>query len=422
MTNQTIYNHLKTVLSLVFLLSAFNSDAIEITCDNPIISIPDTVEVCRLDSGIDSLCINFNTLAVGSTGTWTQDGIIPGFNFSDFSLDSVCFEGIQVGCYPFTFTTNTAVPPCIDTMATMLVCVKACPCPSPATQPIDPICNNGTTNLQLLEISTDPGTWSVESGPSGQDISGILTGTIFDANGILGGEYVVRFTLDNPGNSNCDTFSEQTITVFEAPIMAVVNGVMCNIEGQSDPTVLDLYTLLSVDATDGGSWAQIATPMVTITGADMSTIMSSDLVTFPVTLIFEYTSGVEAGSPCPPTVITVEVLVRDCNCPIVNVLPDTLCNNDMAIDLNTLLENPDGLSGTWSTTGTLVGASIFDPNGLPSGLYNITFTLDSSPGPTCDIEYSNNILVLKQSVAEPATAEASMFSRYREWPDDQQSI
>ena len=380
----------------------------EITIENyetPIIMVSDTVEVCREDSGIDSLCVNFNNQVSGSGGVWTQVDFITGFTFDPANLDNVCFEDIQAGCYAFTYTTNTAELPCMNVSETMIVCVKACPCPSPATQPIDPICNTGTTNLEFAELTSDPGTWSVESGPPGQDIASILTGTIFDANGIMAGDYVVRFTLDSPGGPACEVFTEQTITVFEAPVVTVMNGIMCNIDGQSDPIVLDLYTLISVDATDGGSWAQIGTPMVTITGADMSTIMSSDLATFPETLIFEYTSGVEAGSPCPPTIVTVEVLVRDCNCPFVNVLPDTLCNNGMAIDLNTLLENPDGLSGTWSTNGTLVGASMFDPNGLPSGQYTITFTLDSSPGPTCDLEYSNIILVLRQSEAEPAIAE-----------------
>ena len=381
----------------------------EITIENyetPIIMVSDTVEVCREDSGIDSLCVNFNNQVSGSGGVWTQVDFITGFTFDPANLDNVCFEDIQTGCYAFSYTTNTAELPCMNVSETMIVCVKACPCPSPATQPIDPICNNGTTNLEMAELTTDPGTWSVESGPPGQDIASILTGTIFDANGLMAGDYVVRFTLDNPGGPACDLFTEQTITVFEAPIINTVNGIMCNIDGQTDPTVLDLYTLLTnVDASDGGTWAQIGTPMVNITGADMSTIMSSDLATFPETLIFEYTSGVEAGSPCPPTIVTVEVLVRDCNCPFVNVLTDTLCNNGMAIDLNTLLENPDGLLGTWSTDGTLVGTSMFDPNGLPSGLYNITFTLNTSPGPTCDLEYTNNILVLRQSVAEPAIAE-----------------
>ncbi len=380
----------------------------EITIENfatPMIMVSDTVEVCREDSGVDSLCVNFNNQVSGASGVWTQLDIIPGFTFDPANLDNVCFEGIQAGCYAFTYTTNSAQAPCMNVFETMVVCVKACPCPSPATQPIDPICNIGTTNLENAELTTDPGTWSVESGPASQDLAGILTGTIFDANGILPGTYTVRFTLDNPGGPACEEFTEQEIEVFGAPVVTAMQGIMCNIDGQVDPIVLDLYTLISVDASDGGSWTQTGGPNVNITGADMSTIMSADLSTFPETLTFEYTSGVEAGSPCPPAVILVEVLVRDCNCPFVAVLTDTLCNNGMAIDLNTLLQNPDGLTGTWTTTGTLVGASMFDPSGLPSGLYNITFTLDTSPGPTCDLTYSNDILVRRQSVADPAVGD-----------------
>ncbi|MDF1696034.1 MAG: gliding motility-associated C-terminal domain-containing protein [Saprospiraceae bacterium] len=367
----------------------------------PMISVSDTVEVCRIDSGIDSLCVNFNAQVSGSSGSWTQIDPIPNFTVDLSDLSNVCFENAQTGCYAFMFSTNSAEDPCEDVMDTMIVCVNACPCPSPATQPIDTLCNIGTTNLEFAEVTTDPGTWSVESGPATQDLTGILTGTIFNASGILAGDYVVRFTLDNPGSPpECELFSEQTITVFEAPVINTVNGVMCNIDNGSDPTVLDLYTLLTnADATDGGTWMQTDGPMVTITGG--STIMSSDLSTFPVTLEFTYTSGVEAGSPCPPDEVTVEVLIRDCNCPFVDVLPDTLCNNGALINLNDLLVNPDGLAGTWSTTGTLVGTNMFDPSGLPSGLYTITYTLATSPGPNCDLEYSDDILIRRQSVAVP---------------------
>ena len=374
---------------------------------SPMITVTDTVEVCREDSGVDPVCMSLNDQVTGSAGTWTQVDIIPGFTVDLADLDNVCFEGAPTGCYAFAYTTNGAQFPCENTSDTLMICVKACPCPSPATQPIDPICNIGTTNLEFAEVTTDPGTWSVQSGPPGQDITGIITGTVFDANGIMAGDYVVRFTLDSPGNvPPCEEFSEQTITVFAAPMINTTNGVMCNIDGQSDPTVLDLYTLLTnADASDGGTWEQVDGPMVDITGPDMSTIDGTMLPAYPETLTFQYTSSVEPGSPCPPDVVTVEVLVRDCNCPFVNVLTDTLCNDGIAIDLFTLLENPDGLSGTWTTSGNLIGDSMFDPNGLPSGLYSITYTLDVSPGPNCETVYTNDILVRRQAVAIPTTAE-----------------
>jgi len=368
----------------------------------PVISVVDTVDVCRQDSGIDSLCINLNNLVTGSGGSWSQLDAIPGFMVDLSDLSDVCFEGAPSGCYAFAYTTNSAQSPCTNVSDTLMVCVKACPCPSPATSPINPICNIGTRNLELSELTSDPGTWSVQSGPMGQDISMIITGAVFNANGILPGDYVVRFSLDNPGGPACDDFSEQTITVFAQPVITGMNAFMCNIDNGTDPTVLDLFDLINVDATDGGVWEQIDGPVVNITGG--STIMSSDLSSFPEVLTFQYTSGVEMGSPCPPAVVEVEVTVRDCNCPFVNVLPDTLCNNGVAIDLNDLLQNPDGLSGTWSTTGNLTGVSMFDPSGLPSGQYDITFTLDQSPGPNCDLDYSNSIIVRRQPVAIPRDA------------------
>lgn len=366
----------------------------------PIINIPDTVEVCRLDSGIDSLCIDFVAIASASAnGSWNQDGIIPGFTLSDFPLNDACFTGIQTGCYPFTYTTNTATIPCMDTMATMIVCVKACPCPSPATQGIPDICNLGTYNLENAELTTDPGTWSVQSGPLGQDIAGIISGTVFTATGLIPGPYVVRFTLDNPGGGSCGVFSEQTINVVGQDIINVIDqGQLCNIAGQQFPTTLDLFDLISVDVTSGGTWVQIGTETtIPITGGSM--ISSAGITDFTETFTFEYTSG-DTGGTCPPTVTEVTVDIFDCTCPIIIVAMDTLCNNGLPIDLFTLLTNGDNLTGSWSTNGVLTGVSMFEPNGLPSGAYDITFTLDSSPGPGCETVYSNVIIVRREAVAE----------------------
>ena len=368
----------------------------------PQITVTDMVEVCRQDSGVDSLCVNFTNQVSGATGTWTQVDNIPGFVFSDWPKTNVCFEGIQVGCYDFVFTTNSAQAPCMNVSDTMTVCVKSCPCPDPSTTSIDPICNNGTEDLSDAELTTDPGTWTVESGPAEQDLTGIITASpIFDATGIMAGDYVVRFTLDNPGGPACDVFTEQTITVFAAPnVMVLGEGNICNIPGQDFPQTIDLFDLISVDASDGGTWEQTTGTMVTITGG--STVDANDLSTFPESLTFTYTSGVEAGSPCPPDMVTVTVNALDCNCPFIDVEPDTLCNNGVAIDLNDLLTNPEGLAGTWSVAPNqgLTGSS-FNPNGLPSGAYVITFTLDNDPGDDCPTEFSNTILVRRQPVANP---------------------
>jgi len=214
--------------------------------------------------------------------------------------------------------------------------------------------------------------------------------TVFNANGIDPGIYTVQFTLDAPGNSPpCDVSETEMFEVFPVLEISTNDGVMCNIAGQPDPIVLDLFTLISVDATDGGTWTQTDGDAVTITG---STIMSSDLSIFPTTLTFEYTSGDPVG-PCGPTTVSVEVLIRDCNCKIVAVGDTTLCNDGTAIDLTSLLTNPDNLSGDWTTTGNLVGASMFDPAGLPSGAYEIAYTLTESAGPGCDTEYLGMVLV-----------------------------
>ncbi len=398
----------------------------------PIITVTDTVNVCREDSGVDSLCVNFNNQVSGSNGTWSQVSAIPGFVFSDFGLDNVCFEGIQTGYYVFEFTTNDAEQPCMDVSKVMVVNVVACPCPSPATSLVPDMCNDDDYDLNLSVLTGDPGSWSVISGPVAQDINGLITGSIFDANGIVGGVYTVRFTLDNSGGPACEEYSEQMFTVFEVPTVSVVgDGDLCNIEGQTSPTSMDLFDLISNSVSDGGTWAQLTGTNINITGGSM--ISSSSLTDFPETFTFEYTSEAPVGSPCPPAVVEVTVVVRDCNCPLIAVLTDTLCNNGLPIDLNDLLVNPEGLLGSWSVASglTLMGTSMVDPADIPSGLYDITWTLNNSAGPTCELAYINSLLIRKQPVIIPITGptpcsmdtgNGSTVSNLYDWLDSESSL
>ena len=362
-------------------------------CENPI--IPNIVDVCNFDSGIDSTCINFVALATGIDGIWSQDDIIPGFNFSG-PLDNVCFDGVLMGCYPFTFsTTSPELPP----TSTVLVCVNPCPCPSPATMSIPDLCTIDMFNLKDAQLTLDTGSWSVIDGPIGQDFTDIIIDDIFLAHGILAGSYVVRFTLDNPGGPLCETFSEQTINVIEIEQINVIeNGLMCNIDDQQFPTSLDLFSLIDVDNTNGGTWLQTGTePQIPITNG--SIISSDDVFDYSQTFTFVYTSP-STGGPCPSTETEVLVDILDCSCPMLLVSSASVCNEGSVLDLNSLLTNNDNLPGTWSTDGNLQGLNIFDPTGLTSGVYIVTYTLDSSSGPDCPLEYSNTIIVHDQPTAE----------------------
>lgn len=371
----------------------------------PMVSVPDTVNVCRLDSGIDSLCVDFTAQAVGSAGTWTQIGNIPGFTFSSFPLDEVCFEGIQTGCYAFSYRSNTAVAPCTNVRDTMIVCVNPCPCPNPGTSAPPNICNVSTYNLGNNIVTTDAGTWSVTSGPVAQDITGILSGNIFNANGVLPGDYDLLFTLNNPGGPACLPSSTQTITVEEQAMInpTGANNLLCNIAGQPNPTSLDLYDLISVDATDGGTWVQLGTgTTVTLTGPNGSIVNASDVATLPETLTFEYTSGA-TGSVCPPDEIVVTVTILDCNCPIIIVGTEQLCNDGLPFDLTNILTNPDGLTGTWSAPllPAAITGDLFDPAGVASGAYAVIFTLDNDPGNNCPIMYTGEIIIRRAARAVP---------------------
>jgi len=361
----------------------------------PVLDLPDVLDVCRDDSGVDSIFINFASLVTGISGTWSQLQAVPATFVPPF--DNVSFEGVPAGPYQFVFATNTAESPCVDQRDTVTINVKSCPCPSVDVRDPAPICNDGglvDLDGASVKLTGEPGVWTVESGPGGQDLTTLITGSVFAApSGTLAGDYGVLFTLNDQGGPNCQIDSLITVTVIDGPeLSTVATGRICNITGGTDPTTIDLNTLISTNT--AGVWTDAAgDPVADPTNIDGTTFGAP----FPQTLSFTFTTTLPTDSPCNDVSTVVEVLIRDCNCPFYEVADTTICNSASAIDLTQLLDNPDNLSGTWSSvpSGPVTG-SMFDPSGLSSQGVEIIFTLASSPGPNCPLADTALIGVVNQ--------------------------
>ena len=356
---------------------------------SPNVTVTDTIEVCRTVNGSGPTNLNFNNQVSGAAGTWsdTDNSTVDLSN-----LTNVDFSGIPRDTYTFTYTTNTAVDPCIDISRTMEVIVISCPCPT--LNPIDPACNSSTALVNLNSyIANNPsgiiGTWAWVSGP--QNIT--PSNGMVSVSGVSAGDYSFAWT---PNSGTCSAITG-TLTVFAAPTVSFLPGPhqLCNATGGQFSTTLDLNTLLSSTTPIGGTWTQVSgTPVASLP------IIDVDMKT-PESLVFKYTTS-SAVAPCTNANANVTIIVRDCNCPLVDIKPITICNSSSPINLNdSLTTDPAGLAGTWSsTTPGVISGSNFNPSGLTSGQYDITFTLTVDPGANCQRTFPGIVIVRNQPKAE----------------------
>src|SRR5690606_10900377 len=99
-----------------------------------------------------------------------------------------------VGIYSITYTTQTALAPCIDSVYSFELEVRACTCP-PIIIDETPVvtCKDSLFDLSAFLIDFPPGSWSVTNGPGGVQIeNGFLI--VSDA---VSGSHVVTYTIQD---------------------------------------------------------------------------------------------------------------------------------------------------------------------------------------------------------------------------------
>ena len=169
--------------------------------------------------------INFMSLITSGDGTgfWADaDGAMVDMS-NPFSVD---FEGIVPGSYSFTYSTNTAIPPCVDSVYVFELLVNDCACPPLQLVQIDPvICQDQTVDLEsLLIIDAANGTWAIENGPTGTWPQ--LNGNFLSTNNATKGSYDLIYNLDQPV-SGCPASDTVQLTVEEKTNI-VLTTVICD--------------------------------------------------------------------------------------------------------------------------------------------------------------------------------------------------
>lgn len=361
----------------------------------------DTLTVCRINSGQGPTSVNFVALQNGVAGQWFNTDLAP-VNTTDWSNVSFTTVGSR-DTFTFTFISTGAIAPCENITETVEIVVRNCACPLPTVSAPNPLCNSagGTNSVNLNNLRlghTNPGTWTVVSGPAPPPV---INGGILNASNAAAGTHRLRFTLNPLPGGNCPDSSEVDLIIYNAPFAAADSVTLCNQNTGGEPTGVDLNTLLKTGTTPGGTWAQTSGP------AAGGTIPNISVLNLPVNarLVFTYTT-VGAQAPCTDVSTQVVVKTRDCSCPLVTLLPDTVCNgSNTLLNLQNPLKfstDPAGLAGNWTITpapATITNGNFFNPLGVPSGEYTATFTLTGTFPPLCPKAFTKKIVVRNQNEA-----------------------
>jgi gliding motility-associated-like protein len=181
-----------------------------------------TATLCN-DPDSGSVVNLFSFIVEGDgTGIWTDlDGA--GIDLSDPS--QVDFDGFSTGIYRISYTTQTAVAPCTDSVYIFNVVIEDCTCPAlNILTDLLELCQSDTRDLNEQVINAAPGVWSITQGPSGT--WPVITGSTLTSIGAAGGSYQITYTLIDsvPG---CLASISFPLVVESRPDFDVT-GSMCN--------------------------------------------------------------------------------------------------------------------------------------------------------------------------------------------------
>ena len=353
-------------------------------------------------------------------GTWSGSPNITGSgvftpNGTETSTLYYVYNDPVTGCQHTDSTTVTVAPPVIPTII-----------------PSDSICaNNTSVDLDSLLTSTPSGgTWS-GTGVMGTTFSPSVAGT---------GVHTLTYSI---GTGTCLASVTADITVNSAPVLSLSNQTICigdsvtlNVTGAGtggmyiwtpDPTLSCTNcalptaspvstTTYSVEGTNSSGCSSSITATVTVNplpivnaGPDVNlcdqpiahtftgmpsggtwsgspNITSSGVFTpngtESSTLYYLYTDPLTGCQHTDSTLVTVAPPV------IPTILSaDSICANNPAVDLNSLLtSSPSG--GTWSGTG--VTGTTFNPSVAGNGIHTITYSIGTG---TCVATVTSDITV-----------------------------
>ena len=337
-------------------------------------------------------------IANTESGFWSGIGVSPDGIFNP--------TGLQTGNYDITHTIMNA-DGCSSTSQGIVSIVDS-PDSSFENQLI---CSND--GLIQLTANTEGGTWSG---------LGISSNGVFDPTGLTAGDYEISYTLMNA--DGCTTSSNGIVTILETPNSDFENQAICtnaepvqliaNTEGGTwsgtgisndgvfDPNGLDIgdydisYTIINAEGCSSTSFG-----MVTISENPNGTFENIDICTNsePIQLTANTEGGTWVGTGvsnngifdpngldigdydisytvvnsegCTNTTSGIVTILENPNSNFENI---NICQNAEPVQLTANIEN-----GIWSGN-EISSDGTFDPNGLASGDYDISYTVMNENG------------------------------------------
>ncbi len=364
----------------------------------PIAVLMNSINVCnQIGTGTYPVIIDLNSLILSgdNMGSWVDknnSGAIGPFN-------ALSFAGVSAGQYFFEYTTNSAMAPCSENTYVVAINVSDCNCPVISLIQPPNICSDfGNIDLQSLQGNSEPGQWSISTKPAGINPATIFNNN-FSTSGNDPGTYTLKYTLLNPVNG-CPDFKEIQIQVI-APPSAQVTPIsqICNSSGSgSFITEIDFSTLItSGDKT--GTWSDSDN-----SGATGGFPLIDFTNVIPGNYIFTYTTS-SAILPCLEVSYPITIIVKNCECPDISLVPSmVICNDVEMLDLNSLLLTSE--PGTWSISSSPAGSKplIINGNnitilGADPGIYTLKYGLSVTPAPSCPAFNETTLTINKAPVS-----------------------
>ena len=354
--------------------------------DQPTATLNPNGDVCN-DAVLDpnNTLVDLSTYILGGdlNGSWSEVAPLSG---AVNTIGSVWdFKGLADGTVATFQYTVTANPPCQDFTGQVVITVNDnCACAKLNISSVADLCNsNALVDLNSLENDSDPGDWTMISGP---DLT-VLAGNTFDATGKVAGTYVVRFTLNPPPQEQaCPKYIDVSIKVSEEVVLNMVPELLvCNSSPTAYKTKLDMKKFF-VGNIIPGSWTNVS---------NVGAQLSNDTINFAGVAAGQYTFiyiTSTAVAPCPNDTQTVIVNVTiDCACPTLTVIQpnEKLCNSGGTKDLSTMINS--NKTGKWTLISDPSGPvnitlanTLFDATGKAPGAYTFKFTITESIPSDCD--------------------------------------
>ena len=246
---------------------------------------------------------------------------------------------------------------------TIWITVNTCSCPDTTLSNITAQCSSGgAISLNSYKVTTEAGTWSIQSAPIGSTAS-ISGGNTFNISNTVAGSYVVRFTLTTP-QSGCPDYAERTIVIYTKPNISLTNTTICSGDAAATFDAGSGYTTYAWSGNGTGSSR-------TTTGTTAGT----------------YTVRVADANGCKDTSSATLAVNTKPNVVLTNA---TICSGDVAATFDAgsgytaYAWSANGTGSSRTTTGTTGGTytvRVADANGCKETA-SATLTVNAKPNVT----------------------------------------